>query len=115
MFPGVLFAALAVETGNVVLLLMVKSSAIAGQANNTQAAPDATTRMFTKGRPPTYRRHLERGGEENANRFMPGNRMRAVLTHAEQERRARRLKFGKLVGAVHMVAWLHLSMRLALC
>ena len=53
--PGVLFAALAVETGDVVLLLMVRSSAKAGLASSTQAAPDAAMRIFTKGLPPTYR------------------------------------------------------------
>jgi hypothetical protein len=67
--PGVLLAAAAVETGDVVLLLMVRSSASVEVLNNTQAAPDATIRMFTKGLPPTYRGHLERGGVKNANPF----------------------------------------------
>lgn len=60
MLPGVLFAAAAVSTADVVLLLIVRSFASAGLASSAQAAPDARKRLFTRDLPPHFPGHLER-------------------------------------------------------
>jgi hypothetical protein len=50
--PGLLFAAAAVSTEDVVLLLIVRSLAKAELASSAQAAHDARKRLFTMDLPP---------------------------------------------------------------
>jgi hypothetical protein len=52
MLPGVLFAAAAVSTEDVVFPLIVRSSASAGLVSSAQAAADASKRLFTRSLPP---------------------------------------------------------------